>query len=197
MRNRALISTALVAAIGLGVSSAQTSTTQTQTTTPAELRDVPAGHWAREAVTLITQRGLIQGFPDGTFRGNESLTRYQAALLFFRLLQSGTLSGMSQADMTTVTRGMQEVAAELAAVSTRVNDLERASTDQQARLAAIEQRIATLPTTGATGNNAGLEARIAALETAIRNIPAGPQGPAGPAGAAGMKAAPEALIAGL
>ncbi|WP_045233870.1 S-layer homology domain-containing protein, partial [Deinococcus pimensis] len=136
MRNRILMTAALSGALGLGLAGAQntTTTTQTQTTAPTQFRDVPAGHWAKDAVDLITQRGLIQGFPDGTFRGNENLTRYQAALIFFRLLQSGNFGNLNAQDQTTVARGMQEVAAELAAVSTRVGDLERAAADQQARL---------------------------------------------------------------
>lgn len=200
-------------ALSLGVASAQTSTdTTTQTTqtpattTPAQttpattapattsaattqvptFSDVPAGHWAKDAVDLITQRGLIQGFPDGTFRGNQNLTRYEAALIFYRLLQAGTLSSgnLSQSDLATITRGMQEVSTELAAISTRVTDLERLSAEQQARITALETRIAALGTgtgTAAGTDTAALTARIDALEAAVRNIPAGPAGPAGPA----------------
>ncbi|WP_019584931.1 S-layer homology domain-containing protein [Deinococcus apachensis] len=199
-------------ALSLGVASAQTSTdTTTQTTqtpattapaqtTPATtapattsaatttqvptFSDVPAGHWAKDAVDLITQRGLIQGFPDGTFRGNQNLTRYEAALIFYRLLQAGTLSSgsLSQSDLATITRGMQEVSTELAAISTRVTDLERLSAEQQARITALETRIAALGTGTGTAtagtDTAALTARIDALEAAVRNIPAGPAGPA-------------------
>ena len=53
----------------------------------AQFSDVPAGHWAKEAVEALAARGIIVGFPDGTFRGNEPITRYQAALIIYRLLQ--------------------------------------------------------------------------------------------------------------
>ncbi|HAR69313.1 MAG TPA: hypothetical protein DCR99_06695, partial [Thermus scotoductus] len=53
----------------------------------AQFSDVPAGHWAKEAVEALAAKGLVIGFPDGTFRGNENLTRYQAALIIYRLLQ--------------------------------------------------------------------------------------------------------------
>jgi len=190
MRNTLMISSIL--ALGLGAASAQTAPA---TTTPApattaqvtQFSDVPAGHWAKDAVDRITQCGLIQGFPDGTFRGNENLTRYQAALIFHRLLTSGALStcGLSQTDMTTVMNGMQEVAPELAAISARVTDLETANAAQAARITALEERINTMTTTTDTADTAALSARIDALEAAIRNIPAGPQGPTGPQGPVG------------
>ena len=206
MRNKYLMIAATMA-LALGVASAQTdpnvapppadeTATPSTTATPAaavtNFTDIPAGHWAKDAVDLIVQRGLIQGFPDGTFRGSENLTRYQAALIFARLLQSGGLSapasGLSAADLATITKGIQDVSTELAALSTRVDDLEKASTDQQASIAALETQIAGLSGGTSSADTAAMTARIDALETAIQNIPApaaGPAGPAGPAGADG------------
>ncbi|MGM9319542.1 S-layer homology domain-containing protein [Deinococcus aquaticus] len=184
MRKSLIIASTL--ALSLGAASAQTTTT---TAAPAQvtLSDVPAGHWAKDAVDVIVKCGLIQGFPDGTFRGNENLTRYQAALIFYRLLQSGAMSecGMSQGDMTTVANGMQEVSTELAAIASRVTDLEKLSADQQARIDALEAKINGMGDGAATADTAALTARIDALEAAVRNIPAGPQGPAGPVGPQG------------
>lgn len=48
--------------------------------------DVPANHWAGGAVDRIADLGIVIGFPDGTFRGNEAFTRYQSALVVSRLL---------------------------------------------------------------------------------------------------------------
>lgn len=53
----------------------------------AQFSDVPAGHWAKEAVEQLAAKGILVGFPDGTFRGTETLTRYQAALILQRLLE--------------------------------------------------------------------------------------------------------------
>ncbi|WP_420597078.1 S-layer homology domain-containing protein [Deinococcus sp.] len=192
-------------ALALGVASAQDTTTDTTTDTAApattvqvtNFTDVPAGHWAKDAVDLITQRGLIQGFPDGTFRGNENLTRYQAALIFARLLQTGAMtdasSGLSAEDMATITKGMQDVSTELAAVSSRVTDLETASTAQQDRITALEGQIAAL---GTGGTDTALTARVDALEQAVQNLPAGPAGEAGPAGPEGP-AGPAADVTAL
>lgn len=43
------------------------------------LRDVPAGHWASDAVYDLVRTGVTDGFPDGTFRGNKDITRYEIA----------------------------------------------------------------------------------------------------------------------
>src|SRR5690625_7702578 len=48
--------------------------------------DVPDNHWAGGAVDRIADLGIVIGFPDGSFRGNEAFTRYQAALVVSRLL---------------------------------------------------------------------------------------------------------------
>ncbi|MDV6374333.1 outer membrane protein [Deinococcus arenicola] len=173
-------------ALSLGVAGAQDAAPVTSPV-PVTISDVPAGHWAKDAVDRIVQCGLIQGFPDGTYRGNENLTRYQAALIFYRLLQTDALStcGMSKADMATVANGMQEVSPEMTAIAGRVTDLEKLNADQQARLDALEAKINEMGNMSATGDTAAMTARLDALEAAVKNIPAGPAGPVGPAGPAG------------
>ena len=201
IQNTKILTIASTLALALGVAGAQTAPAATTATTTqvTTFTDVPAGHWAKDAVDLIVQKGLIQGFPDGTFRGNENLTRYQAALIFYRLLQSGTLSSgsVSSTDMTTIANGIQEVSTELASVSSRVSDLEKLTADQQARITALETQAATLNSSAASTDTTALTARIDALETAVKNIPAGPTGPQGPAGPAGSAANTTALEARL
>ena len=187
-----ILTIAATMALALGVASAQ-DTAPVTSATVTNFTDIPAGHWAKDAVDLIVQKGLIQGFPDGTFRGNENLTRYQAALIFARLLQTGALSaaaqpatgGLSAEDVATITKGMQDVSTELAAVSSRVDDLETASTAQQDRIAALEDQIAAMGDASASTSTDEMSARIDALEQAVQNIPAGETGAAGPAGPAG------------
>ncbi|WP_261663762.1 outer membrane protein [Deinococcus sp. Marseille-Q6407] len=146
-----------------------TTTTAAPVSGSVVLTDVPAGHWARDAVEAIVKAGLIQGFPDGTFRGNENLTRYQAAMIFHRLLQSGALSNsnVSDQDLLVITRGMQEVSTELAAISSRLTDVERLTVEQQARLDSIESAINNM---GNTGDNSALMSRIDALEARIAQL---------------------------
>lgn len=49
--------------------------------------DVPADHWAAEAVARVTAAGVMGGLPDGTFQGDRAVTRYELASALDRLLQ--------------------------------------------------------------------------------------------------------------
>ena len=51
--------------------------------------DVPSYHWAYEAVSDLSRRGLVEGYPDGTFGGDRLLTRYEFAQIVYRALQNG------------------------------------------------------------------------------------------------------------
>jgi predicted nucleic acid-binding Zn-ribbon protein len=124
----------------------------------AQFSDVPAGHWAKEAVEALAAKGILAGFPDGTFRGNEPITRYQAALIIYRLLQqieeelkakgeSPTMEAMSPEDLEALKNAIQELAAELAALGVRVSALEdsAATKDDIARLEAMIQELKAQP----------------------------------------------------
>ncbi len=120
----------------------------------AQFSDVPAGHWAKEAVEALAAKGIIGGFPDGTYRGNETLTRYQAALIIYRLLQqieeelkakgeSPTMEALSDEELQALKNAVQELAAELAALGVRVSALEDASATKEdiARLEALIEEL--------------------------------------------------------
>ena len=51
--------------------------------------DVAANHWAYEAVSDLSRRGLVEGYPDGTFGGDRMLTRYEFAQIVYRAIQNG------------------------------------------------------------------------------------------------------------
>lgn len=157
------------------VAPATTTATAAPVAGSVVLTDIPAGHWAREAVQTVVEAGLIQGFPDGTFRGNQNLTRYEAAMIFSRLLQSGALSGsdISDEDLLVITRGMQEVSTELAAITSRLTAVEQLTTEQQAQIDALKTAINGIGTNTGTDTTA-LEARIAALEARIATLEAAP-----------------------
>ncbi|KAF2961898.1 S-layer homology domain-containing protein [Fervidobacterium sp. 2310opik-2] len=55
-------------------------------TAMAAFRDIPKGHWAENYVERLEQIGIVTGFPDGTYRGDEAVTRYQIALFISRTL---------------------------------------------------------------------------------------------------------------
>ena len=50
---------------------------------------MPSNHWAYEAVSDLSRRGLVEGYPDGTFGGDRMLTRYEFAQIVYRAIQNG------------------------------------------------------------------------------------------------------------
>lgn len=110
----------------------------------ANFSDVPAGHWAKDAVEKMAAQGCIIGFPDGTFRGNEGLTRYQAALILARCLQNTTVvGGLDNETVESLKNAVQELSSELAALGVRIADVEdNAATKDD--VAVLEERIAAL-----------------------------------------------------
>ena len=67
--------------------------------------DVASNHWAYEAVSNLSRRGLVEGYPDGTFGGDRLLTRYEFAEIVYRALQNGV-----QVDEQLVTEFSPEMA---------------------------------------------------------------------------------------
>lgn len=53
--------------------------------------DVPSNHWAYEAVQGLADKGLVEGYPDGTFGGDKMMTRYEFASIIYRAVQAGAL----------------------------------------------------------------------------------------------------------
>ncbi|MCS7058793.1 MAG: S-layer homology domain-containing protein [Meiothermus sp.] len=158
-----------------------------------QFRDVPAGHWAQEAVAFAVRCGLIEGFPDGTFRGNQNLTRYQAALIFFRLYQTNRLQDAQPECRLAVERGAQEVAPEMEELRRRYQELERTQQDQAARLAALEAEVKRAIEVGQQAQ--ALQERLSALEQQVQRLAQAPAPQAQPAPAvpADLQARIEAL----
>src|SRR5215467_12927105 len=48
--------------------------------------DVPTNHWAYDAIAELAAKGLVEGYPDGTFKGDRAMTRYEMAMVVARLL---------------------------------------------------------------------------------------------------------------
>lgn len=94
--------------------------------------DVPFSHWAYDAVNKLSVRGIVQGFPDGTFKGSKEVTRYQMAMMVAKMLASVEQmmeSGMgtnlvTKADLQTLEKLTVEFADELALLGVKVTALE-------------------------------------------------------------------------
>ena len=53
--------------------------------------DVPANHWAYEYLNNLVAMGVIEGYPDGTFGGDRTMTRYEFATMLFKAMQNGAV----------------------------------------------------------------------------------------------------------
>ena len=82
--------------------------------------DIPANHWAYEYVKDLADKGLVEGYPDGEFKGNRAMTRYEYAAIIYRALQLGApIDGK-------MGRAINEFNPEL----TRLRDLDRTRVDR-------------------------------------------------------------------
>lgn len=103
-----------------------------QVTNVNQLRDVSPGDWAYEALrNLVETYGCIAGYPDGTFRGNRAMTRYEFAAglnaclqQIERLIAAATADLVSKEDLEILQRLGEEFEAELATLGSRVDNLE-------------------------------------------------------------------------
>lgn len=95
---------------------------QSQVTSLSQLSDVQPTDWAFEALQSLVERfGCIAGYPDGTYRGNRSLTRYEFAAgvnacldRIGEIIATETGDRMTQAELLALKRLQEEFAAELA-----------------------------------------------------------------------------------
>ena len=126
--------------------------------------DVPTDHWAYDAIAELAAKGLIEGYPDGAFRGDRAMTRYEMAMVVARLLarieaikipplppdlvrraelqkaDAATRAAFAAADnvlrtkLATIQRLVAEFRAELAALGVRVTAVEEELAAVRARL---------------------------------------------------------------
>ncbi|GGL13022.1 S-layer homology domain-containing protein [Deinococcus radiotolerans] len=147
--------------------------------TPGAIVDVPAGHWARAGVTLLIQKGLILGYPDGTFRGNQAITRYEAAAIFARLLSQGVFqlpgvqAQLTPADLDVLARAITELAAQIVTINTRLTDVVTDVDDVKARLGVVEGTLQQVVGVAATKSDVDAVAAQAATKTDLAAVQAG------------------------
>ncbi len=84
--------------------------------------DVPADHWAYDAVTQLAQDGVIEGYGDNSFRGDRNITRYEMAQIVAKAMAK---TDVSAADKAMIDKLAAEFADELGSLGVRVANLER------------------------------------------------------------------------
>ncbi len=111
-----------------------------QVTSVSQLSDVQPTDWAFQALQSLVERyGCIAGYPDGTYRGNRALSRYEFAAglnacldRVNELIAAGLADKVSQEDLAALQRLQEEFAAELATLRGRVDALEARTTELEA-----------------------------------------------------------------
>ena len=96
------------------------------------LRDIPPNSWAYQAIQDLVADGIVVGYPDGTFKGNRPLTRYEAAVLTERavefltkkLANPQTAPQVTQADIDKLRALLDEFRGDIDALKLRVSDID-------------------------------------------------------------------------
>ena len=93
--------------------------------------DVPMNHWAYDAVEQLSAKGILEGYPNGTFKGNRAMTRYEIATMVARMMAAGGLSGE---DLEKLKALVVEFQPELEALGVKVDGFD-------SRLSALEKGV--------------------------------------------------------
>ena len=141
----------------------------------AQMRDVPPGHWAYQSIEQLVQLGIIEGYPDGTFRPNRTMTRAEFAQAIARAYRniderlraldrriSEIPQGGQQVDISALERQVNELRAqvqELQKLNEAIQTLQRLAQTFQQELAGLGVDVDTLKR-----DFASLRARVEALE---------------------------------
>lgn len=111
-----------------------------QVTSVSQLSDVQPTDWAFQALQSLVERyGCIAGYPDGTYRGNRAMTRYEFAAglnacldRVNELIAAATADLVQREDLATLQRLQEEFAAELATLRGRVDAVEAVTAELEA-----------------------------------------------------------------
>ncbi len=134
--------------------------------------DVPTDHWAYDAIAELAAKGLIEGYPDGAFRGDRAATRYEMAMVVARLLarieaikipplpgdlaRTAQVTAASAADRAAISAVDQRLTSKLATIQRLVAEFRAELAALGVRVTAVEEELAAirarLDNTKITGN---------------------------------------------
>ncbi|KJH70913.1 iron uptake porin [Aliterella atlantica] len=157
------------------------SQSMAQVTSVSQLSDVQPTDWAFQALQSLVERyGCIAGYPDGTYRGNRALTRYEFAAglnacldRVNELIATATSDLVSKEDLATLQRLQEEFAAELATLRGRVDTLEVRNAELEANQFSTTTKLSgevILAPIAATGGAADDDPNIILVNRARLNL---------------------------
>ncbi|MBL3540425.1 porin [Aminivibrio sp.] len=103
--------------------------------------DVPMNHWAYDAIGQLAARGVLSGYPDGTYKGNQPMTRYEVASAVARALAVVDMTKASKQDVEMLKKLVVEFKDELDALGVKVDKLD-------SRVAVLEEGVGGWKLTG-------------------------------------------------
>jgi hypothetical protein len=112
--------------------------------------DVPTNHWAYDAIAELAAKGLVEGFPDGTFKGNQPMTRYEMAMIVARIIArieaipTPPPPEVRRADLDAVRRDLTAATGRIAASERTIATLQRLVNEFRAELQALGVRVTAL-----------------------------------------------------
>ena len=113
--------------------------------------DVPQDHWSYDAVQMLEEKGLVEGYPDGLFKGDRPMTRYEMAMVVARVVAKleqvqasiPEIPDLSiyatKEDLETLNALLDEFREELDALGVRVNNIEDSLGKLTARVEELER----------------------------------------------------------
>lgn len=104
--------------------------------------DVKDDHWAKDAVAKLAAQGLLEGYPDGTFKGDRAATRWEVAMIVARLLakmEQAHATFATKAELDEVRKLANALKDELDALGVRVTNLEENVSRLDKRVSELER----------------------------------------------------------
>jgi len=145
-----------------------------QVTSVSQLSDVQPTDWAFQALQSLVERyGCIAGYPDGTYRGNRALTRYEFAAglnacldRINELIATATTDLVSKEDLTRIAQLQEQFAVELASLRGRIDVLEANTAQLEANQFSTTTKLSGLAWANVTGAFAGDDVLLESTELA-------------------------------
>lgn len=104
--------------------------------------DVPENHWASDAVAALAAKGLVEGYPDGTFKGDRATSRWETAMIVARLLakmEQAHTTFATKVELDELRKLTQALREELDALGVRVGTLEEQTSLLDQRVTELER----------------------------------------------------------
>jgi hypothetical protein len=167
-----------VAELSSGDGDGDPNAPMSQVSNVTQLRDVSPGDWAFEALRSLVERyGCIAGYPDGTYRGNRSSSRYEFAAglnaclqQIERIITTGGDGFVTRQDLETLQRLTEDFKTELASLGTRVDQIEGRVAFLEDHQFSTTTKLSGLAWFNVTGANAGRNVKVEAINAASPDV---------------------------